>query len=634
MVQTSYGTITITDTTDLEWFYGTGVLNGTGDSVNHQIVLTSNLINGAAVGSMYLDTQTSLVYKCIEVSDNSQTWQYVGNMTAGVQDEIEDASKVATNYLAVDETGIMVANMRENEYTPTSIINTNVNNVFIDSDSVNIRKGGDVLAIFGENVTIGEKDKSRIEFFSNNMIGHSGGGGRREFFNFAGEGGAQEDKTLKQEFFNDYLSHYNGPNQTDFFLNYVPRSDVWIEIKLQYSYPSEYNITQHQTGGMSSQNMIYIQSGSNPTGSIARFYFPDLEGDTDKQVIEGVETSNDWVGWTGYDVYWTPTGTYSGEGIPAIAEWKINLSYQENLGKITNIIAQLITNCAQAQEICRRYFQLSMTAYYKTSDPTPIFSFGNENKITGAYSMCIGTGLESNYSNQFILGEYNNNGNNFFEIGNGSYINRSNLFQITKTGNIQLGNISLDPAVDNSPRFDLLSSKGRMSVQTSANNTGIWDTTNGLDGYWLIAHRFDNDHAYIGKYLEVPNNAIIKGQKMVYDAGDVISYTGYVECAGRIAASGKTLAFQIPLTKPIASGRTLTLNTTNTSLAIYYYNGNTSETAISSISGMTSTNLSNISLTYSDCGIRVTIPKSTNWISSVNQTNLTAVLHNLSITVS
>ena len=52
----SYGTITITDTTDLEWFYGTDVLNGTGDSVNHQIVLTSNLINGAAVGSMYLDT--------------------------------------------------------------------------------------------------------------------------------------------------------------------------------------------------------------------------------------------------------------------------------------------------------------------------------------------------------------------------------------------------------------------------------------------------------------------------------------------------------------------------------------------------------------------------------------------------
>lgn len=101
MVQTSYGTITITDTTDLEWFYGTGVLNGTGDSVNHQIVLTSNLINGAAVGSMYLDTQTSLVYKCIEVSDNSQTWQYVGNMASGAFEAIQE--ELENNYVQQDD---------------------------------------------------------------------------------------------------------------------------------------------------------------------------------------------------------------------------------------------------------------------------------------------------------------------------------------------------------------------------------------------------------------------------------------------------------------------------------------------------------------------------------------------------
>ena len=97
----SYGTITITDTTDLEWFYGTDVLNGTGDSVNHQIVLTSNLINGAAVGSMYLDTQTSLVYKCIEISDNSQTWQYIGNMASGAFEAIQE--ELENNYVQQDD---------------------------------------------------------------------------------------------------------------------------------------------------------------------------------------------------------------------------------------------------------------------------------------------------------------------------------------------------------------------------------------------------------------------------------------------------------------------------------------------------------------------------------------------------
>ena len=132
----------------------------------------------------------------------------------------------------------------------------------------------------------------------------------------------------------------------------------------------------------------------------------------------------------------------------------------------------------------------------------------------------------------------------------------------------------------------------------------------------------------------IESNITAYNQKLIYVSGDTISYTGYIECAGRVAASGKTLAFQIPLTKPIATDCTLTLDTTNTLLTIYYYNGNTTETAIASISGMTSTNLSNISLTYNDCGIRVTIPKSTNWISSINQASLTIVLHNLSIAVS
>lgn len=87
MAQISYGTITITDTTDLEWFYGT-ILDGTGDATNHQITLTTNLITGAAAGSMYLNTQTSLAYKCVAASDTSQTWQYVGNMASGVINNI------------------------------------------------------------------------------------------------------------------------------------------------------------------------------------------------------------------------------------------------------------------------------------------------------------------------------------------------------------------------------------------------------------------------------------------------------------------------------------------------------------------------------------------------------------------
>ena len=86
MAQISYGTITITDTTDLEWFYGTDLTHTSGTAV-------ANIV-GAAVGSMYLNTQTSLAYKCTAIAANGdQTWQYVGNMAAGVIDNLEIGGK-------------------------------------------------------------------------------------------------------------------------------------------------------------------------------------------------------------------------------------------------------------------------------------------------------------------------------------------------------------------------------------------------------------------------------------------------------------------------------------------------------------------------------------------------------------
>ena len=55
----------------------------------------------------------------------------------------KDAEKVATNYLAVDNTGIMVADMKDGRQTPSTATG---NNVFIDSNSVDIRSGTDTLA--------------------------------------------------------------------------------------------------------------------------------------------------------------------------------------------------------------------------------------------------------------------------------------------------------------------------------------------------------------------------------------------------------------------------------------------------------------------------------------------------------
>ena len=60
-----------------------------------------------------------------------------------------DAKKVATNYLSIDNTGIMVANMKDGEQKPSEATGRNV---FIDNDSIDIRNGTLTLASFtGDN---------------------------------------------------------------------------------------------------------------------------------------------------------------------------------------------------------------------------------------------------------------------------------------------------------------------------------------------------------------------------------------------------------------------------------------------------------------------------------------------------
>ena len=65
----------------------------------------------------------------------------------------DDAAKVATNYISTDSTGLMVADGDGSE-TPST---ATTRNVFIDSDSVEIRDGTESRASFGELTRLGKK---------------------------------------------------------------------------------------------------------------------------------------------------------------------------------------------------------------------------------------------------------------------------------------------------------------------------------------------------------------------------------------------------------------------------------------------------------------------------------------------
>lgn len=87
----------------------------------------------------------------------------------------KDAEKVATNYLAVDNTGIMVADMKDGRQTPSTATG---NNVFIDSNSVDIRSGTDTLASFtGDGTKFYDIDASKeiASFGATTRIGTTDG---------------------------------------------------------------------------------------------------------------------------------------------------------------------------------------------------------------------------------------------------------------------------------------------------------------------------------------------------------------------------------------------------------------------------------------------------------------------------
>lgn len=63
-----------------QWFYGTVLTHTSGTA--------TTTVTGAVVGSMYLNTDTSLVYKCTAISGSTMTWTYAGDLTTGVIDNI------------------------------------------------------------------------------------------------------------------------------------------------------------------------------------------------------------------------------------------------------------------------------------------------------------------------------------------------------------------------------------------------------------------------------------------------------------------------------------------------------------------------------------------------------------------
>ena len=97
------------------------------------------------------------------------------------QAEAEKAKKTATNYMSSDNTGIMVADLKDGEQLPA---NATGENVFITAGygegetavdmGVHIRNGQEDLAIFSESTRIGKENDSNVSIDNNGIIINKG----------------------------------------------------------------------------------------------------------------------------------------------------------------------------------------------------------------------------------------------------------------------------------------------------------------------------------------------------------------------------------------------------------------------------------------------------------------------------
>lgn len=170
-----------------KWKYVNNIKGGIGDtgkgvsSITNQYYLSTS--NSTQTGGSWSNTVPSYVSgryywtrSHIVWSDNTQTdtTPVLDNGLTDANSNAINARKVATNYLSMDSTGIMVADLEDGEQTPSEATG---NNVFIDNTSVNIRDGQTTLASFGvDGMQIGLSNESHTnqDYHSWQMIDKEG----------------------------------------------------------------------------------------------------------------------------------------------------------------------------------------------------------------------------------------------------------------------------------------------------------------------------------------------------------------------------------------------------------------------------------------------------------------------------
>ena len=485
-----------------KWVYVNNIKGGVGDtgrgisSIQNQYYLSTSSTEQTGgswsntmpsyVANYYYWTRSHIVWD--DGSTPTDTTPVLDNALTDANANAIDARKVATNYLAVDNTGIMVADMKDGEQTPSGILTGK--NVFIDSNSVNIRNGQSLLSSFSDSqIILGEANKSRLKLSSSAICGVT----NTDVKNFEIINGDSGDAVT----YNETGSFNNTSEESNKF-------DGIFIVNHNIDLRDVISLTVSATWGYSVDG---VHETSTIRGTINKEDYKDGE----------VPSTTWYMQTTSTKLYYTEF---------------LSLLYNTNGFRLsTTIRPQGTTQSIIIDNTATYSFSIITDKYQDAS-----FTFGSRiDSNIGANSCVIGEQLMASSRNQVAIGRCNKDDLDkqyLFMVGNGiSGIDRNNAFSVDWSGVAEAANLKLTENMIHS------NSEENFIKCTNINEDDVFTVTK--TGDVTIANDLN-----IGGDINI-NDLSIDGD--IYATGDIdsvtnINATGNSTIGGTSTITGKLTA--------------------------------------------------------------------------------------------
>ena len=392
--------------------------------------------------------------------------------------KLDDARKVASNYLSADSTGIMIADMRYGAHDPSD---PEGKNILLTDTAVKIRNGQTDLATYGDTITLGQNSGKNVQIGSNGVTINDGNyqlasygsdvvigktttphlemdsngiSAYRDSTNKYFEVGSGSSNvvethaisetplivnldypiaTVSSVTVNNIATDEYSYNVGDEFIILNDRPVGSCNVSVQYSYMSYVDDDDEQgTEITATQTLNY---GAMPALAIT---LSDTASTVDKVSVNGTQISN----------YTFNNNTITLNNRPSTGS-EIEIEY--TVSKIAPYFTFNERDAVAEKGIGSASFSDNGAASGVSSFITGIngeasgrasFVSGVDSNATGEASSALGKGTIASSSGGLSCGRYNNGGNDYlFAVGNGTDdSNRSNAFAVTENGNTLISN--------------------------------------------------------------------------------------------------------------------------------------------------------------------------------------------------